>query len=68
MNKNMIILLVLLHQFWSGLSQTKIVDMHIHSYTQDHLDKGKPFIDYYGVQGAVNAEKLMLETFAAFKE
>jgi len=42
--------------------------MHIHSFTQSHLEKGKPYIDYYGVNGTVKAEKLMTETFEAFKK
>jgi hypothetical protein len=68
MKKNIIILFVLLHQSFFAQSQTKIIDMHIHSYTQSHLDKGKPYIDYYGVVGTANAEKLMNETFEAFKK
>lgn len=67
MARNAFILLVLFQQFLNGQSQTKIIDMHIHAYTQSHLDKGKPYIDYYGIAGTVNAEKLMKETFDAFK-
>ena len=68
MTKNITILLILLQHFLSAQSQTKIIDMHIHSYTQSLLDERKPFIDFYGVTGTANAEKLMNETFEAFKK
>lgn len=68
MNKKKIILSILIFQVLSSIAQTKIIDMHIHSYTQSHLDSGKPYIDHYGVKGTSNAEKLMDETFEAFKK
>ena len=68
MTKNFIVLLILIQNFLFAHAQTKIIDMHIHSYTQKHLDKGKPYIDYFGVNGIDNAEKLMTQTFEAFKK
>ena len=64
----MIFLLLLIQASLFAQSQTKIIDMHVHSYTQSRLDKGKPYIDYYGVKGTDNADKLMAETFEAFKK
>jgi predicted TIM-barrel fold metal-dependent hydrolase len=66
--KSIIVSLVLLQQFLFVHGQTRIIDMHIHSYAQSHLDKGKPYIDFYGVNGEANAQKLMTETFEAFKK
>ena len=68
MTKIIIILLIVLQNFLTVQCQSKIIDMHIHSYTQSHLDERKPFIDFYGVTGTANAEKLMNETFDAFKK
>lgn len=68
MTMRTIFLLLLIQFSLFAQSQTKIIDMHIHSYTQSHLDKGKPYIDYYGVKGTDNADKLMTETFEAFKK
>lgn len=68
MSQRITILIAFLHLFVSAQSQTKIIDMHIHSFTQRELDKGKPFIDFYGVKGTDDAHKLMIETFDAFKK
>lgn len=68
MKKNIIVLLIVLPNFLFAQAQTKIIDMHIHSYTQKQLDKGKPYVDYFGVNGIDNAEKLMNQTFEAFKK
>ena len=68
MTKNIIILLVLLQQFLFVQSQTKIIDMHIHSYTDNDFGDREPTSDYYGKKGSSNAETHRLETFAAFKK
>lgn len=49
-------------------SQTKIIDMHVHSYTDSDFGEREPASDYYGNKGAKNAETHRKETFAAFKK
>ena len=48
MKKYIIILFVLLHQSFFAQSQTKIIDMHIHSYTDSDFGDREPSQDYYG--------------------
>jgi len=64
--KKIIILLVLLQQFFFAQSQTKIIDMHIHSYVEEHF-KVQPK-DYYGNKGSVNAKTHFTETYNALKK
>ncbi len=47
---------------------TKIIDMHIHSYTQSDFGVREPDADYYGVKGSANAAIHISETFDAFKK
>lgn len=68
MNYKFLLLLVFLQQFLLAPGQTKIIDMHIHSYTESDFSKRQPAADYYGTNGSVNAEKHRLETFAAFNK
>ncbi len=66
MNKNLIVSVLLLHSFLLAHTQTKIIDMHIHSYSQTHFEQ--PASDYYGNKGSLNAELHQQETFAAFRK
>lgn len=50
-----------------ALSQRRIIDMHIHSYTESDFGEREAPTDHYGVKGSVNAEQHRLETFAAFE-
>ena len=68
MTRNIIILLTLLQQFLFVQSQPKIIDMHIHSYTDGDFGDREPANDHYGKKGSSNAESHRLETFAAFKK
>ncbi|MDB5232197.1 MAG: hypothetical protein JWN76_3002 [Chitinophagaceae bacterium] len=68
MTKNIIILLVLLQNFLFAQAQTKIIDMHIHSYSQSGFGAQEQPFDYYGKKGAASAELHRVETFAAFKK
>jgi uncharacterized protein len=68
MTKTIIILLALLLQFWFVRSQTKIIDMHVHSYTASDFGEREPASDHYGKKGSANAESHRTETFAAFKK
>lgn len=54
--------------FQEAFSQRKIIDMHIHSYTESDFGVREPSAtDHYGVKGSANAEQHRLETFAAFE-
>ena len=68
MTKKIIILLALLPQFLFAHCQTKIIDMHIHSYTNSDFGGREPATDHYGVKGSTNAEKHRIATFEAFKK
>ncbi len=68
MNKQLIIFPALLLQFLFVQSQTKIIDMHIHSYTESDFGGREPATDHYGNKGAVNAAAHLSATFAAFKK
>jgi len=49
-------------------SQTKIIDMHVHSYTDSDFGEREPASDHYGKKGSKNAETHRRETVAAFKK
>ena len=68
MTKNITILLILLQNFLPAQSQTKIIDMHIHSYSSKDFGVREPASDSYGKKGSANAEVHRIETFAAFKK
>ncbi|WP_373493362.1 hypothetical protein [Aquiflexum sp.] len=48
-----------------AVSQTRIIDMHIHSYTESDFGERETATDYYGVKGSDNAELHRMETFEA---
>jgi len=60
--------LVLCFAAFSINAQTKVIDMHIHSYTDSDFGEREPSQDYYGAKGSANAEAHRLATFAAFKK
>jgi len=66
MRKHSLVLLALFYQLLFAQGQTKIIDMHIHCYTNSHF--AKPSSDYYGNKGSLNAEEHRKETFAALKK
>jgi hypothetical protein len=68
MNRTILITLTFFVQFSLAFSQTKIIDMHIHSYSEADFGEREPSTDYYGKEGAANAEVHRVETFAAFKK
>jgi len=68
MTKHIIVLLALLQQFLFAPSQTKIIDMHIHSYSNKDFGEREPATDHYGTKGAANAESHRIATFAAFRK
>ena len=68
MKKYLIILLLLLYSFLFVQAQTKIIDMHAHSYTESDFGERESATDYYGHKGAANAAIHRAETFADFKK
>ena len=68
MNKTIIISFILLLPFLFAQSQTKIIDMHVHSYTQSDFGGREPARDHYGNEGAADAAAHRLATFVAFKK
>ena len=68
MNKSILLLLTLLIAFLFATSQTKIIDMHIHSYTDSDFGEREPATDHYGIKGSANAAIHRAATFAAFKK
>ena len=49
-------------------AQTKVIDMHVHSYSNSDFGEREPATDHYGVKGATDAQSHRLETVAAFKK
>ena len=68
MTKIAILFTTLLLWFSYGQSQTKVIDMHIHSYTSSDFGEREQATDFYGNKGAINADIHLKETFAAFKK
>jgi hypothetical protein len=68
MIKSIIILLAFFQQFLFAQSQTRIIDMHIHSYTNSDFGEREPASDHYGNKGSKDAETHRMATFAAFKK
>src|SRR6188768_3477130 len=68
MAKYIIIFVTLLQQILFAQAQTRIIDMHVHSYTNSDFGEREPASDHYGKKGSPNAEAHRLETFAAFKK
>lgn len=68
MSRYVILLCLLFFRMSPGFAQARIIDMHIHSYTQSSFGKNEPATDYYGTKGSRDAETHRIETFAAFKK
>jgi uncharacterized protein len=68
MKKSVIFLLTLLHLFLFANAQTKIIDMHVHSYNENDFGERQPATDVYGNKGSKNAVEHREATFAAFKK
>jgi predicted TIM-barrel fold metal-dependent hydrolase len=63
-----VILFTFIPTFLFAQAKTKIIDMHIHSYTDSDFGEREPATDYYGIKGSTNAEVHRAATFAAFKK
>ena len=66
--KAIFILSIFIPFFLLSQTKTKVIDMHIHSYSQKDFGEREPAADYYGKKGTVNAEAHRIETFASFKK
>ena len=61
------ILVLLITIIWSSVQgQTKIIDMHLHSYPQEILDEER--YDHYGKKGVQDEETLFNETYEAMRK
>jgi uncharacterized protein len=49
-------------------SKAKIIDMHVHSYTQSDFGERESPADHYGNKGSVSSEQHRKATMAAFKK
>ncbi len=68
MIKACIILSILAQQFLCTQAQTKVIDMHAHSYTDSDFGERESATDYYGNKGSANAASHLKATFAGFKK
>ena len=68
MNWKLIIAVPLLYSCSDEQYKGKIIDMHVHSYTQSDFGEREPSSDHYGIKGSKNAEEHRSSTFAAFKK
>jgi predicted TIM-barrel fold metal-dependent hydrolase len=66
--KRNVMLVGLLLIFIGVNAQTKIIDMHVHSYTDSDFGGREPATDHYGKKGSKDAESHRVATFAAFKK
>ncbi len=68
MKTYLFILLALIAPLLSAEAQTRIIDMHVHSYSDTDFGEREPATDYYGIKGSANAEEHRLETLKAFEQ
>ena len=66
--KNTVLTCILLAIITFTFAQTKVIDMHVHSYSNSDFGEREPATDHYGVKGATDAKSHRLETVAAFKK
>lgn len=66
--KKTIILYIIFHLSLFAYAQTRIIDMHIHSYSESDFGTREPAVDNFGVKGAPNTEVHRKETFSSFEK
>lgn len=54
--------------FFITKAQTKVIDMHAHSYTDIDFGEREPATDHYGIKSSSNARDHRIASFAAFKK
>lgn len=67
MIKHLLLALLLLTEIFMVQAQTRIIDMHVHSYSDSDFGEREPATDHYGMKGSTNAEEHRLETFKFFE-
>lgn len=65
MNKSMLLYLIF-HLSLLAHAQTRIIDMHIHSYSEIDFGSQEPAVDNFGVKGSPNAVVHRQECFNSF--
>lgn len=68
MKKYLLLILFLLPEIFIVRAQTRIIDMHVHSYSNSDFGEREPATDHYGMKGSTNAEEHRLETFKFFEK
>ncbi|HRX93944.1 MAG TPA: amidohydrolase family protein [Chitinophagaceae bacterium] len=68
MNWKLIILVIMLYSCSDEQYKGKIIDMHVHSYSDKDFGEREPAADHYGIKGSKNAEEHRAATVAAFKK
>lgn len=61
-------LIMILPFLLNAQAKPRIIDMHVHSYTQSDFGEREPAADHYGNKAAKNAEVHRRETFAQFSK
>lgn len=54
--------------FSRTMAQTKIIDMHVHSYSENEFGDSETLVDYYGQKGSKTATQHYAATIAQFKK
>lgn len=60
--------MLLLSGYYYCTAQTKIIDMHMHSYSDNDFGERAPATDHYGNRGSKNAEEHRIASMAAMKK
>jgi hypothetical protein len=68
MKKYLFTLLLFMSTFLLAKAQTRIIDMHVHSYTESDIRELTNPTDYYGTPGSSSAEELRLATYKEFEK
>lgn len=66
--KKLLLFLTLLLEIFIVQAQTRIIDMHVHSYSESDFGERQPATDHYGIKGSANAEEHRLDTFKFFEQ
>lgn len=68
MNKTLLIFLLLCLTADVLVGQSKIIDMHIHSYSEKDFGERENATDYYGTPGSSSAQEHRMATYAEFQK
>ena len=68
MNKTLLIIVLICLSSDVLFCQSKIIDMHIHSYSKTDFGERENPTDHYGIPGSSSAEEHRLDTYAEFQK